>query len=158
MELEQRYHVIKIADADLSLTTAEKSILKTIMNKVADGRKNAGKPPLHCLCIEGDWPEYEPALKLISDRVDLEEAALFVFSTLPVIQGAEDEPTCIKPEVGMCIQRANQHGGVFDGVITKIEPDSISVSGSGHIGLTHYRHWHGKLLSNEGLSIIKKQA
>ena len=70
MELETRYYVIKISDARKYLTEIECEIADGIYAKVYNAREAAGKSSLECLCIEKDWPEYEPTLKLLSDRVD----------------------------------------------------------------------------------------
>lgn len=70
MELESRYYVLKITDAKAALTPAECGIADIIYTKVQEYRRDAGKTDFSCLCIEKDWPEYEPTLKLLSERVD----------------------------------------------------------------------------------------
>ena len=72
MELENRYFIFKITDARAALTEAECEIADIIYAKVREYRRSKGEPEFGCLCIENDWPEYEPTLKLLSDRVDTE--------------------------------------------------------------------------------------
>ena len=40
-----------------------------IMDKVDDIRYEQGKPRLKCVCVESDWPEYEPVWKMLEERV-----------------------------------------------------------------------------------------
>ena len=63
MNLEERYYVIKKSDCS-------EETQKFVSGVAGDIRKVTGKPPLECLVIEKDWPEYEPALRMLLDRVD----------------------------------------------------------------------------------------
>jgi hypothetical protein len=62
MELEERYIVFKIK----RLTEGERARLEDFIywNNI----ESACYVP--CLVIEKDWPEYEPTLALLSERVD----------------------------------------------------------------------------------------
>jgi hypothetical protein len=68
MKLEHRYIIFKISDLGNSLKCDEVRALARQYN--SECRISRGKPALECLVIEKDWPEYEPALKLLSARVD----------------------------------------------------------------------------------------
>ena len=43
--------------------------LRRIQAKVGEHRTGIGKPPLDCVVVEADWPEYEPTWKAIEARV-----------------------------------------------------------------------------------------
>lgn len=66
---EQRYVVVKTKDANTYLTTGEKMQLEAITAKIALGRRIDGKRDLECVCIESDWPEYEPTWAAIEARM-----------------------------------------------------------------------------------------
>lgn len=70
MELENRYHVIKISDADKYLSAAEYCTLAMLLEKVSEARKADKKPELSGIFIEQDWPEYLPTFRLLERRVD----------------------------------------------------------------------------------------
>lgn len=59
MVLEERYIVIKLKNLH---EEGEEYI-----------RNNYGPCLVDCLVIESDWPEYRPALELLSKRVDNEQ-------------------------------------------------------------------------------------
>ncbi|MBV8248471.1 MAG: hypothetical protein JO200_08460 [Comamonas sp.] len=68
--LEPRYFVWKCSDmVAAGLTDQELDQLNAICAKVDAARAAAGKPDLECVVVEKDWPEYEPALKAIQQRV-----------------------------------------------------------------------------------------
>lgn len=67
---ENRYLVLKRRDIHNSLTELEQQILREITTKVRLYREGAmQKPPLECVVVECDWPEYEPTWKAIEDRM-----------------------------------------------------------------------------------------
>jgi hypothetical protein len=66
---EFRYAVIKRKDADAALTPEERDQLSDLLWKVACWRERNGKPPLECVVVEHDWPEYEPTWKAIEARM-----------------------------------------------------------------------------------------
>lgn len=70
MRREHRYMVIKINDAREYLTENDGELLDRILDKVAQGRAKKGKPPLECVVVEHDWPEYGPTWAAIAARVD----------------------------------------------------------------------------------------
>ena len=74
MELEHRYLTIKLSDLKLAETKTPgiTEYVGNLLRIIEDVRMRAGKPKLEGLVIENDWPEYEPTLKLLSDRVDAE--------------------------------------------------------------------------------------
>jgi len=69
-KLENRYMIIKRADAKKYLSSEEIEELSFIEANICAARMLDERPPLDALVIEKDWPEYETALKLLSDRVD----------------------------------------------------------------------------------------
>ena len=93
---EKRYIVIKIKD----LVEQEQLARKTLgfseplsyghvpaMQKVYEGRerglrKALGKPPLECVVVESDWPEYELVWKMIEARMTGKPAGLFTSAEL----------------------------------------------------------------------------
>jgi hypothetical protein len=66
---ENRYVVIKRSDLKV-LTPAEQKILDTLLDVIYIGRIDNFKPPLSCVVVESDWPEYEPTWAAIQKRVD----------------------------------------------------------------------------------------
>ena len=66
---EARYVVLKSADAMKCLTVSEIIALRRIQAKVEEHRAKIGKPPLDCVVVESDWPEYEPTWRAIEARV-----------------------------------------------------------------------------------------
>lgn len=70
MERENRYLVLKRKDIKRGLFPHYVETLFNIADMVAASRANRGAPPLKCVVVESDWPEYEPVWKMISDRVD----------------------------------------------------------------------------------------
>jgi hypothetical protein len=67
---ENRYIVIKIADLTDKTGLPMQPSIEAWMKQAQEVRESAGKPHLECLVIESDWPEYEPAWKMIQDRVE----------------------------------------------------------------------------------------
>lgn len=70
MKLEQRYVVFKVKDAQTLLQPHEIEQLNHLCRVMEARRHNSGKPPLQCLCVEPDWPEYAIALHALETRVD----------------------------------------------------------------------------------------
>ena len=66
---EARYAVLKSADVMKCLTVSELIELRRIQAKVEEHRAEIGKPPLDCVVVESDWPEYEPTWKAIEARM-----------------------------------------------------------------------------------------
>lgn len=66
---EARYVVLKNADIMQCLTINELIELRRIQAKVEEHRAEIGKPPLDCVVVESDWPEYEPTWRAIDARV-----------------------------------------------------------------------------------------
>lgn len=71
MTRENRYFVLKRTDMAAALTKREIARLHGLGRKVEKQRKRAQKKPLRCVCVESDWPEYEPTWRAIARRVDL---------------------------------------------------------------------------------------
>lgn len=71
MEREERYLVFKYTDLDDLITSYHNSLVD-IINQVELIRAKKGKPPIKCVVVEEDWPEYETVWKLIEERVDNE--------------------------------------------------------------------------------------
>lgn len=73
MELDHRYIVLKVKDIQAAdCTTAELHALGAVCDRVHAHRARRGKGggELDCMVIERDWPEFAPALRLLSARVD----------------------------------------------------------------------------------------
>ena len=68
-EREDRYVVFKKSDISKHLSYREQEELHMLMQLVADGRRKSGKPPLECVVVERDWPEYEPTWQALEARV-----------------------------------------------------------------------------------------
>ncbi len=82
MNLENRYVVIKRKD----LKGLPEHLHRALTNAVAHAnckRKERGASQLECLVVERDWPEYDPVLEMVSQRVDAEgEKVLHIASEL----------------------------------------------------------------------------
>lgn len=68
-EREERYIVFKLSDVEERFTPSEKQQLARLAEVQRVGRSEAGKPPLECVVVEKDWPEYDPTWKAIEARV-----------------------------------------------------------------------------------------
>lgn len=68
-----RYTVLKDRDVHLGLNKAERTELEALCTKVDQYRASVGRPPLICVVVEADWPEYEPTWKAIEERVEQEQ-------------------------------------------------------------------------------------
>ena len=66
---EARYAVLKSADVMQCLTVSELIELRRIQAKVEEHRAEIGRPPLDCVVVESDWPEYEPTWRAIEASV-----------------------------------------------------------------------------------------
>lgn len=73
MKLEDKYFVFKKSDVRDSTVW---EYFSRATSRINESRAAHGKQYLECLVIERDWPEYEPTLKLLSDRVDSESQGL----------------------------------------------------------------------------------
>lgn len=70
---EPRYVVFKATDLQaVGLSQAELDLLKDLNAKIDRYRQDAGKSYLECVVVEQDWPEYEPTLRAIEQRVRAE--------------------------------------------------------------------------------------
>lgn len=69
-EREKRYIVVKISDlADARLTDEQIDAFNDVCDQVSRSRVANSKPPLQCVVVESDWPEYEPTWAAIEGRV-----------------------------------------------------------------------------------------
>jgi hypothetical protein len=66
---ERRYLVVKLKDAAAYLSPDERDQLERLAAKCGLARIDAGKPPLECVVVESDWPEYEPTWRAIQQRM-----------------------------------------------------------------------------------------
>jgi hypothetical protein len=66
---EERYSVFKLSDVEEHFTPGERQQLARLAEVQRVGRSEAGKPPLECVVVEADWPEYEPTWKAIEARM-----------------------------------------------------------------------------------------
>ena len=65
---ENRYIVLKRKDVDGLPYAVQRELLKFV-DKVEGVRTMSGRPPLSCIVVESDWPEYEPVWEMIERRV-----------------------------------------------------------------------------------------
>ena len=66
---EPRYIVLKVKDIlAAGCTQAEIEDFNKVCDKVNLHRNTAGKPPLECVVVEKDWPEYEATWAAIEAR------------------------------------------------------------------------------------------
>lgn len=72
---EERYIVFKLSDVEEHFTPGERQQLARLAEVQRVGREEAGKPPLECVVVEADWPEYEPTWRAIEARVAGEQPA-----------------------------------------------------------------------------------
>ena len=63
---EERYIVFKLADLGTSFKGDE---IRQLAREYVEQRRRNGKPPLECVVVESDWPEYEPTWKAIEARM-----------------------------------------------------------------------------------------
>lgn len=71
-EKEIRYLVLKLSDIKAALSTNEIRTLSMLCDKVSIQRHKT-KPPLECVVVEKDWPEYEGVWQSILDRINLQQ-------------------------------------------------------------------------------------
>lgn len=64
-EREERYLVIKRSDIESYLSTKEQDKLYHLAEVVADARSEDKRPPLECVCVEGDWPIYDEVWSMV---------------------------------------------------------------------------------------------
>lgn len=69
---EHRYFVLKLKDMRVALSNDQFRTLYELERQVAGHRAVSGKPPLECVVVEKDWPEYEPTWAAIAARIDSE--------------------------------------------------------------------------------------
>jgi hypothetical protein len=70
MKREHRYLVVKIKDMARYMSESEAIAFLALATKIDVGRARDGKGPVECVCVESDWPEYEPTWAAIEKRVD----------------------------------------------------------------------------------------
>ena len=66
---EPRYIVFKIKDLEADCNTEAMVALQRIGDRVAEGRRDHGKPPFNAVVVEQDWPEFEPTWEAIEGRM-----------------------------------------------------------------------------------------
>jgi len=70
---EQRYYVFKASDIERYCGHAEAVKFAFQAAIVDQKRAEDGRPPMSCVVVESDWPEYEPTWRAIEDRVAREK-------------------------------------------------------------------------------------
>lgn len=73
-QIEDRYLVAKITDCENTLSDIEFSWLLELLSKIHQRRLEENRGKLQCLVIECDWPEYEPAVEMLRERVNNEQS------------------------------------------------------------------------------------
>ena len=71
-EREDRYIVLKVSDLIKYGTAEDLMVLRLCRYQIDEARKKDNKPPLECVVVEKDWPEYEVVWGLIEKRVSTE--------------------------------------------------------------------------------------
>lgn len=74
MKLKRRYVVLKLCDIDSALGESSRASLSSITKTIANYREDKNKAELNGIFIEDDWPEYEVVLKMLSDRMEEDDA------------------------------------------------------------------------------------
>lgn len=70
-ELDTRYIIIKYSDANACLTEDERISLSNLLFKIGDHRQKRSQTyVVEGVVIERDWPEYNPTVKLLTDRIN----------------------------------------------------------------------------------------
>lgn len=69
MDVEHRYLVFKLSDLDAYAPPAGREQLTSAWQTMQALRRADGKPPLECVVVERDWPEYRPTVDAITRRV-----------------------------------------------------------------------------------------
>lgn len=72
MKLENRYLVLKLSDIAKYISFNDRMTLASIAQSIEHHRHDEERPPLKCIVIESDWPEYKTTLCALGDRVDAE--------------------------------------------------------------------------------------
>lgn len=86
---EERYIVFKLSDLGNSLKGDE---IRRLAREYEEHRQQLGKPPLECVVVESDWPEYEPTWKAIEARVT----------------GAQAQPTPSVPDIDYLVDTLSE--------------------------------------------------
>ena len=68
-EREERYLVFKLADVEKDFFPSEISQLLRLYETQQNRRKQRGKPPLECVVVEADWPEYDLVWDMSESRM-----------------------------------------------------------------------------------------
>lgn len=68
MERENRYLVFKMSDVENYLDVGDMFDLEKVSDFISACRTMDDKPPLKCVVVEDDWPEYEIVWGMIEDR------------------------------------------------------------------------------------------
>lgn len=66
---EPRYIVLKVKDLENYCNTEAMVALRRIGERIAEGRRDHGKPPFNAVVVEQDWPEFEPTWEAIEGRM-----------------------------------------------------------------------------------------
>ena len=75
MKLDNRYLVLKRSDIEKYINLSTQVALANVDQAITHHRHDEGRPPLECIVIESDWPEYESTLSALEARVDGDIAA-----------------------------------------------------------------------------------
>lgn len=70
-KLDQRYMVIKHTDV-FALPDHDQIVVRQLIEVLGGILDRNQSPMRECLVLESDWPEYQPALKALEDRVNAE--------------------------------------------------------------------------------------
>ena len=70
MQRERRYIIFKTSDT-VYLAAGGKKAVVDLIKAMAQILEDHGKPPLNCVVVEEDWPEYEKVWQMFEARVNL---------------------------------------------------------------------------------------
>lgn len=100
MQRENRYIVLKLSDVK-GLPEHLGLALDKVLDAVQFKRSFEEKPPLQCVVVESDWPEYEPTWQAIEQRIDavpMKVASEDIEQVLTSIASRFDEELLSTPE------------------------------------------------------------
>ena len=107
---EDHYIVFKLSDLGNSLKGDE---IRRLAKEYAEQRSLKGKPPLECVVVESDWPEYEPTWEAIEARVTGAQPAQMVVAYLDLgVGGYMDIGTDLTDEAMAALPKGRHMLGI----------------------------------------------
>jgi len=134
MERENRYLVLKLKDVLSCLDVGEYEVLSRICDKVMRHRELQAKPPLQCVVVESDWPEYEPIWAAIARRMDGSATKLDTIKYgiehqyVVTKTGRKCYVTAVDCQDGACliVELYDEHGLDISGELLRVEASELT--------------------------------